>query len=179
MNRTIRIAFCGILTALGLALMYLAALIPVATLTLPALAGLLLVIPVIEMGIRWALPVFAVTAILSYLFVPDKQAALVYSIFLGYYPIVKALLERLKNKALQWVIKFAVCNAALVPAYFLAVYALGIPKESMTVFGVYMPWVLWLFANGVFALYDIAITGVVVFYIKRLHRQFSNWLKKK
>ena len=98
MNHTIRVAFCGVLAGLGLALMFLTALLPMATFALPALAGLLMIMIVIEMGARWAWPTFAVVAILSVFFVPDKQAALLYVIFFGYYPILKALIERLKNK---------------------------------------------------------------------------------
>ena len=74
-----------------------------ATFALPALAGLLMIMIVIEMGARWAWPTFAVVAILSVFFVPDKQAALLYVIFFGYYPILKALIERLKNKIVQGV----------------------------------------------------------------------------
>ncbi|MFR5069035.1 MAG: hypothetical protein ACLTE2_03815 [Eubacteriales bacterium] len=54
MNHTIRVAFCGVLAGLGLALMFLTALLPMATFALPALAGLLMIMIVIEMGARWA-----------------------------------------------------------------------------------------------------------------------------
>ena len=65
MNHTIRVAFCGVLAGLGLALMFLTALLPMATFALPALAGLLMIMIVIEMGARWAWPTFAVVAVLS------------------------------------------------------------------------------------------------------------------
>ena len=59
---------------------------------------------VIEMGVPDGLwPTFAVVAISVRIFVPDKQAALLYVIFFGYYPILKALIERLKIKIVQWV----------------------------------------------------------------------------
>ena len=68
------------------------------------------------------------------IFVPDKQAALLYVIFFGYYPILKALIERLKNKIVQWVLKYAVFNAAIVSAYFIAIYLLSIPADSLSLF---------------------------------------------
>ena len=148
MNHTIRVAFCGVLAGLGLALMFLTALLPMATFALPALAGLLMIMIVIEMGARWAWPTFAVVAILSVFFVPDKQAALLYVIFFGYYPILKALIERLKNKIVQWVLKYAVFNAAIVSAYFIAIYLLSIPADSLSLFGVSLPWVFWI-AGGI------------------------------
>ncbi len=55
MNHTIRVAFCGVLAGLGLALMFLTALLPMATFALPALAGLLMIMIVIEMGARMGL----------------------------------------------------------------------------------------------------------------------------
>ena len=150
MNHTIRVAFCGVLAGLGLALMFLTALLPMATFALPALAGLLMIMIVIEMGARWAWPTFAVVAILSVFFVPDKQAALLYVIFFGYYPILKALIERLKNKIVQWVLKYAVFNAAIVSAYFIAIYLLSIPADSLSLFGVSLPWVFWIAGNVIF-----------------------------
>ena len=134
---------------------------------------------VIEMGARWAWPTFAVVAILSVFFVPDKQAALLYVIFFGYYPILKALIERLKNKIVQWVLKYAVFNAAIVSAYFIAIYLLNIPADSLSLFGVSLPWVFWIAGNVIFFIYDIAITGVVAFYIKQLHKVFRKWFQNK
>ena len=164
MNHTIRVAFCGVLAGLGLALMFLTALLPMATFALPALAGLLMIMIVIEMSV---------------FFVPDKQAALLYVIFFGYYPILKALIERLKNKIVQWVLKYAVFNAAIVSAYFIAIYLLSIPADSLSLFGVSLPWVFWIAGNVIFFIYDIAITGVVAFYIKQLHKVFRKWFQNK
>ncbi|MFQ7026673.1 MAG: hypothetical protein ACLRRA_06795 [Acutalibacteraceae bacterium] len=178
MNHTIRVAFCGVLAGLGLALMFLTALLPMATFALPALAGLLMIMIVIEMGARWAWPTFAVVAILSVFFVPDKQAALLYVIFFGYYPILKALIERLKNKIVQWVLKYAVFNAAIVSAYFIAIYLLSIPADSLSLFEYHCRGYFDCRKCYIF-IYDIAITGVVAFYIKQLHKVFRKWFQNK
>lgn len=174
-NHTVRIAFCGIMAGVGLALMFLTALLPMATFALPALAGVLLIMIVIEMNVRWALSVFAVTALLSAFLVPDKQAALLYIIFLGYYPVLKALFERVKNRVLQWVLKYAVFNGAIVSAYFIAIYLLSIPADSFSLFGVSLPWMFWIAGNVVFFVYDIALSGIVVFYMRQLHKVFRKW----
>ena len=78
-------------------------------------------------------------------------------IFFGYYPILKALIERLKNKIVQWVLKYAVFNAAIVSAYFIAIYLLSIPADSLSLFGVSLPWVFSIAGNVIFFIYDIAI----------------------
>ena len=44
MNRTIRVAFCGVAAALEIVLLFLTNLVPTATIALPALAGVLLLV---------------------------------------------------------------------------------------------------------------------------------------
>ena len=61
MKQTVRVAFCGIVTALSVVIMLLSAVIPIATYALPALAGMLGIMLVIEVGIGWALPAYVAT----------------------------------------------------------------------------------------------------------------------
>lgn len=179
MNHTIRVAFCGVLAGLSVALLFLTALLPTGSIGFPAVAGLLLVIPVIEIGVRWAFPIYLTAALLALFFVPNKQAAALYVFFFGYYPLLKALVERPRNKALQWVLKLVVFNVAAVSGYLIVVVLNLLPVGSFQLFGISLPWVFWLVGNGVFVLYDIAMTGVILFYIKRLHPTFRKWLRQK
>lgn len=172
-----KIAFCGVAAALSTVLMFLTGLIPVATYALPALSGLVSMVVVVELGVRWAWPVYGVTAVLSLLLAADKEAVTLFILFFGYYPILKAVLERLKKKAFVWALKFLVFNAAMAAGFFAAIFILGVPEESFTVFGIYLPWVFLIAGNGVFLLYDSVISGLVVTYYSRLHKQVSKWLK--
>ena len=180
MNRSIRVAFCGIMTALCVLLMFLTGLIPVGTYALPALAGLLLTVIVIEMGTSWAWLVYAASSVLSVLIAADKMAALLYVLFFGYYPILKAVIERRRmRRSISYLLKFAVFNASMVTGYFLSIWVLGVPQDSFTVFGVYLPAVYLVAGNIIFAIYDYAITGVVVSYTGRFHKTVSRWLRLK
>lgn len=60
-----------------------------------------------------------------------------------------------------------------------AIYLLSIPADSLSLFGVSLPWVFWIAGNVIFFIYDIAITGVVAFYIKQLHKVFRKWFQNK
>lgn len=166
-------AFCGMAAALATALMFLTGLMPTATYSLPALAGLVGIVIVVEIGVRWAWPVYAAVSVLSLLIAPDKEAVTLYILFFGYYPILKALLERQPRKWLQWLLKFLVFNAAVVLYYWIAIKVLGVPEESFWSFGVVMPVALLVGGNVVFLLYDYVISGLVRVYWQRLHRTVS------
>ena len=150
MSKSGKIALGGLLTALGVVLMFLTGLIPIGTYALPAIAGVLLIVAVIEIGAKWAWMIYAAVAVLSLLFAADKEAALLFVLFFGYYPVLKSFLERISNKVLSWISKFAVFNVAVVACFFLAVNFLQLPEDSFTVFGIYLPWVFLILGNAVF-----------------------------
>ena len=81
MSKSGKIALGGLLTALGVVLMFLTGLIPIGTYALPAIAGVLLIVAVIEIGAKWAWMIYAAVAVLSLLFAADKEAALLFVLF--------------------------------------------------------------------------------------------------
>ena len=177
MSKSGKIALGGLLTALGVVLMFLTGLIPIGTYALPAIAGVLLIVAVIEIGAKWAWMIYAAVAVLSLLFAADKEAALLFVLFFGYYPVLKSFLERISNKFLSWISKFAVFNVAVVACFFLAVNFLQLPEDSFTVFGIYLPWVFLILGNAVFLIYDIALSGLVATYVEKLHHRVTKTLK--
>ena len=177
MSKSGKIALGGLLTALGVVLMFLTGLIPIGTYALPAIAGVLLIVAVIEIGAKWAWMIYAAVAVLSLLFAADKEAALLFVLFFGYYPVLKSFLERISNKVLSWISKFAVFNVAVVACFFLAVNFLQLPEDSFTVFGIYLPWVFLILGNAVFLIYDIALSGLVATYVEKMHHRVTKTLK--
>ena len=163
----------GVTAALGLVLMMLTSLVPVGTYAFPAFAGMLLIFIVIEIGSAWAYAVFAATAILSFLLTADKEAALLYAIFLGYYPVLKSLIERVKSRGIQYCIKLALFNAAMIGAFFIAVGLLSIPRDSFNINGVYLPWLFLAIGNIAFIIYDICITRIVTIYMLKWHKKLN------
>ena len=162
-------AFCGMAVALETALMFLTGLMPTATYSLPALAGLVGIVIVVELGVKWAWPVYGAASILSALIAPDKEAAALYVLFFGCYPILKAIVERRWRRWTQWICKLLIFNAAAVLYYFIATRVLGVPEESFWTFGILLPAVLLVAGNLVFLLYDYVVSGLVRVYWQRLH----------
>lgn len=170
-------AFCGMAVALETALMFLTGLMPTATYSLPALAGLVGIVIVVELGVKWAWPVYGAASILSALIAPDKEAAALYVLFFGCYPILKAIVERRWRRWTQWICKLLIFNAAAVLYYFIATRVLGVPEESFWTFGILLPAVLLAAGNLVFLLYDYVVSGLVRVYWQRLHGPVSRMLR--
>lgn len=169
---TFKTAFSAVIAALALALMILTSFIPIGTYAVPCLAGILITAVVLECGGRWALCVFAVVSVLSVLFAGDKEAVLYFIALFGYYPILKGLIEgRLKSRAVQYILKFALFNAAAVGSFFAASFLLSVPAEEFTLFGVYIPWVFLIVGNIFFLLYDFAVTLIVAQYVRVLRNK--------
>ncbi|MBE6823808.1 MAG: hypothetical protein E7513_00525 [Ruminococcaceae bacterium] len=172
-----KVSFGGIIGALSIVMMLLTSVIPFGTFAFPAIAGMLLVCVVIELGYSWAFIVYTVVSVLSLLLLTDKEAAVYYIAFLGFYPIIKGLIEKLSSKILQYIIKYAVFNACMVIAFFVSVYLFSIPKESFEIFSVYLPWVFLIIGNFIFIIYDYCISKIVTIYLLKLHKLLSNKTK--
>ncbi len=170
-NNAFRVAFCGIIASFSLVLMLCTGLIPVGTYAFPCFAGILLTVIVIEFSEKWAYASFVAVSLLSLFFAGDKEAVIYFIAFLGFYPILKSSLERIKSKIIQYVIKYAVFNICIVAAFLVAKFVLMIPDEEFTIGGFYIPWVFLIAANGVFAVYDKCVTILVIRYIQQIRNK--------
>lgn len=162
-KNTRRLTFCAVCVALGIVILMLGAFVEVLDLSAAAFAGMIGVIVVIELGGRWAWPVFAATGLLGLLLLPSKLPAVFYILIGGWYPIAKEKIERIKIRPLCWGIKIALLNAAMLLAVVVSKYVLMIPDEAAK-------WTVALFAmaNVAFVLFDIALTKIISLYIFRL-----------
>lgn len=168
-NRSAKVAFCGVIAALSVVLMLLTGLVPIATVAIPAIAGCFMIAVVIEAGIKWGVGVYAAVSVLSFVLAPDREAALFYVLFFGYFPIVFAVIGRIKNKAVRFLIKLAIYNAAMAVELWLSVNLLGIPLDQTGAFGKYTILVLVILLNIVFVLYNYAMHGLIFMYLNKFH----------
>lgn len=176
-----KLALCGMIAALSVVLMLFEGLFSLASVAVPALAGCLLIPVVAEAGLGYAFGTFGATGILCLFLAPDREAALIYLLFFGYYPALYAVLSKIKNIWIRWIVKLAVFNAGAVSEALLTVWILGVPVEEFTEIpfvGAYGPAVLLLLANLVFVLYDFALAGVITQYYRRFRRMIARYLRK-
>ena len=180
MRNSSKMALGGMSAALSLALMLLTYLIPVLTYTSPAFAGAVLLVMVLEGDRRWAWITFVAVSLLSLLMLADKEAAVLYLIFFGYYPILLPTLEtRIHNTVARWIVKFIVFNAAIVATYFILIKLLGMPIDEMETFGKWIVWVMLAGANVIFVLYDLLLRKLILAYTRSWRKKIDKLFRKR
>lgn len=172
MKKTRYTTISGMLSALSVVLMLLVTIMPSMMYVLPMLTGVIVFAVFEILGKKWALGVYFVTGLISLLLLADKECALNYILFFGYYPILKAPIERL-NKVVSWILKLLVFNAAIFLIAIIVTYILNMPFLDEDLGKFTIPIFILLF-NGVFLMYDILFTV----FKKRLGGLFTK-LKNK
>lgn len=153
----------AVVSALSVVTLLIGSLVQVLDISMAVIASLFVVFGVIELRGPYPYLIWGVTSLLSLLLLPVKSAALIYFLFAGYYPIVKALLEGHLPRLLAWVLKLVVFNLVLGLVVLLAVKVVfaEIPPEWVKY------WWLLFALEPVFVLYDIALTRLITTYILR------------
>ena len=179
MKKTAKVSLGGLVCALAVILMFMTGPFPFATFALPAMAGILLIAIVEEFGYKWALVVYIAISLLVLMLTPDREAAVLFVSFFGYYPTVKGLLERLRVKPLIYVLKFLVFNAGIVIGYFLIIHLFGLNEfiEEFGELGKYGLYIFWALGNVVFFIYDVAVSRLVETYEKVFRPRFIRAFK--
>lgn len=175
MKKSVIIALCGIISAMAIVVM-LMAYFPYLTYALPALAGCLSIVLVIECGAKYAFLSYVVVAALGFL-ICEKEAWLFYTVFFGYYPIIKMFIEKINKRLPEWIIKLLVFNIAFTVFYFLSTYVLGISMDDFGAFGDFAVAIFFICGNVMFIFYDIAFTGVISMYYKKYHAKIRKLIK--
>ena len=168
-----RIALCGVLCALGVVLMMLGGLFPLATFCSPALAALVLIPIMIETDRRMALGAYVAIAALSLLLAPDKESALLFA-FLGYYPILKPKIDQLRARWLRIAVKLALFDIAAGAMLLVATYLFGMAQilAEYAEMGRALLIAFIVIANLTMLIYDRLTAIADVLYVRRLRPKF-------
>lgn len=180
MSTASKTAIGGMATALSVV-----SLIPTAleifVYALPAFAGMITLFCVIELNKKWAFGVFAAASLLSVILVPNKEAAVLYIAFFGYYPIIKSILEKLRVRIAEYLLKLLIFNTSVVLSYILLVFVFNISVESL--FGENLTVIMYIgFAalmNVMFIVYDFCLTRMYTVYITVWQRKFHKLFRFK
>ena len=164
-----RMALCGVLAALAVALMFLGGTVAFAAIACPVMASLVLIPVYTECGWKWGLLWYAAVAALAALLAPEKEAAVLF-VFFGYYPMLRKLIGRLRVRAAAWAVKLVYVNAAVFAAYGLMLYVFHLTAvmEDFAGMGKAMLAVLLVLANVTFVIYDVLIARLEIYYHVRL-----------
>lgn len=162
MKKTKYIAFSAMMASLGVVILFLGSLIELMDLTAVLIASVCIFVCGYEMGAK-AIPVYVVTAIISFLILPSKLVAVEYALF-GLYPVLKIFFEKAK-KPLAW--------------FFKVLYiVISVCADILLMFFVFMLQDAWyfeviFFVLGVaaFILYDIVLSRLTLLYKHNLRHR--------
>ena len=175
----------GMLAAISVVIMIPTA-IDLFVYALPAIASMLILVCVIELGKKWSLCVYAAASIISFIIIPNKEAVVMYAAFFGYYPIVKSIFESKLPKAVEYILKFVVFNAAVVVSFLILVKLFGIPfnelmgiENEKTFFGKYAAPILLAFGNVAFILFDFCLSLEATVYLRTWQKKIRKMFKFK
>lgn len=166
---------CGITVALSVVFMLLS-YFPYFTYAIPAITGLLTMMLVIEINVKWAFAAYVAASVLVFIFA-EPESKLMYICLFGYYPIIKALIERINKPVIEWVLKLVVFNAAVLLIYVVFAGMFGISLDDFNVIGKYGVYIFWAFGNAVFVLYDITVSRLSGTYMYRIHPKVKKLLR--
>lgn len=180
MNKTKKITISAALVALIVVILWLGSLVEVLDLTTIFICGLFLAFSVIELGGSWKWMIYAASAILATLLLPNKFVALEY-VLLGVTVILKSYFERLPSLP-SWVLKFVSFNILFGTVIALFYLVLGMPFEDEVLFGItfsayLIPALLLILGNICFFLYDILLTRMVSIYYMKYRDRVRRWLR--
>ena len=161
-----RLVCCAILSALSVVFLLVGGVTGILDLTALVVASMCVAFAVIEISVRWAWLVWAVTAVLTLLILPTKEIALLYLLG-GMYPIAKSAFERL-HPLFSWLLKLSLFNTVQLFYILAAQKLLGLSGEGYDFTAPTL-----LFGNAAFLVYDFALTVFITFYLVRLRRRFK------
>ena len=123
-----------------------------------AIASLCVIIAVIEYGKGAPWAVYGVTSILALLLLPNKSPAAFYTIFFGFYPIIKEKLET-KAKLLCWVLKELIFNICLALMILSSIFLFTTGESEFNSLPIIA--ITVVLGEAAFILYDIALTRMI------------------
>ena len=151
----------AVVSALIVALIYLAALIQTGTVAIYYVISILLMVLVVEAGFRTSVASYVVTAIILAFIAPDKGMAIAYTMFIGLHPVLKALFERPHKLIRHWMLKLPFFVIATVSGMFVfSAFVAGFDLKMKILIGI----------GVVFSMcvYDFLLSFGITYYNKYL-----------
>ena len=148
-------ALGGMMAALAVVIMTLGGAIPLNTFLCPVVCMMILRFVFAICGRRVAWAWYGAVSILSLLLGPDKEAAAIF-LALGYYPILKPRLDKLRGGL---IVKLALFNAVILAMYWALIRLLGFDQiaREYAELGQAMTVIMLILGNVTFWLLDIVL----------------------
>lgn len=165
-----KVALGGIISSLCLICMFLTGVFPVLYITLPMIAGVLMMIMSAEITPSWAYLTFMATGLLAMFVTFDKEAALLYILLFGHYPVTKQFIDKIKPFVIRLAVKLIIFNTCIISEFYLTAKVLGMTEFYDEICTKGKPYVTFLLIliNFVCLTYDYSLNGILALYMKRI-----------
>lgn len=154
------------LTALSLALLLLASVLPTGQLGVCAAAGIVPAVPLARGRVRLGVLICAATTALGVIAVPRKGILFAYALF-ACYTLIKYAAEWPRRRFLEWSCKMLYCNIAAMTVWALVRVGL-LPTVDMSDMVALAALVI---LNITFIVYDIAFSRLIVLFRRMFPRE--------
>ncbi|WP_446898343.1 hypothetical protein ACSVC9_15770 [Clostridium sp. LBM24168] len=165
-TKSLYMAKGGLLTAVGVILVYISGIIPINKTYLLAIASFIIPLSILITDVKNALVVYICTSILSILLCGVKFTVIAYILFFGLYGFAKFYIEKINKIVLEIILKLIFLNACT--ALLFLIYSLFFPGLFDFRFPLYM---IIIGLQIAFLLYDYLLTLIINFMDRKLIRK--------
>lgn len=159
---TKKLTFCSMMAVMGILCLIISNFLQSNTIFLYLLSTMFTYICVEEYGIKYGFLTYAVITLVGFVLVADKVSIAAYAIVVGYYPVVKHLVEHINtNKVVKRVMKIAFSVFVATIAYFVLKQFLAVGMNILLIYAI---------GIAIFVVYDIMLTMGIKFYALRLRK---------
>ena len=173
MRESSKAALCGIISSLAVVIMLSTYLSPFLVYAAPAFSGLLLLLIINELGLKWAAGTYVTVSLISAFIIADKEAAVFYAMFFGFYPIIGFVLnKKIRSVIIRTILKFASFNLSCLISFAVCMYVLSLDMSDIIGDGIVFTVIFAVLMNILFFVYDILIIRLQELYKKKLQKKF-------
>lgn len=175
MKKTKLVAYSGMITALSVVLLFIGSISFSLGYVTPVISGYLMIFLIESVSYKSAFITYLSTSLISFLLLNDKETALFYVLFFGYYPIFRVYLSKIQSKLISTVIKLIVFNVSMAIIQLLLVYIFNISFSN--IFGTSGVILFALLLNLLFVLYDLTYDKLIIIYNLKLKQKLDRFVK--
>ena len=163
---TRKFTVASIMSALAVVCIFGSAYLPTGRIALLAITSMCVLVTVAECGVKLAWLQYVATSLLAILLIPFKFQVLLFVALLGYFPILKLHIEKIKILWLEWLVKILFFNALLIVVYFIFKYFLLQYASFGAIFDIVISntWLVILISEVVFVIYDYLLSFFAHYY---------------
>ena len=165
-KKSYRVSLTAMFIALSLIFLYLAAIVPAGNAALYFVSSLFVSGMIVERQPGLAFLVFAATALLGLLIVPNLLSVLPYVMLFGHYGIGKYLLEKIQSKLISYISKLLYFNIGIALIYFFAYSTFFQGVLAQIPF-----WLLIILVQVVFVIFDFVYSKILLWYYNTIRKR--------